>query len=83
MGESLRHKPAAWLPTLKETRLVGKTKRKRQRIKGHHTVYYVSCFVEEVVVMGYSPFMKITNLLFLWFFIMLTKINLGDFIKSL
>lgn len=82
MGESLRHKSAAWFPTLKEMRLVGKTKRKRQRINVHHTVYFVSHFVEEVVVMGYSPFMKITNL-FLWFFIMLTKINLGYFIKSL
>lgn len=82
MGESLRHKSATWFPTLKEMRLVGKTKTKRQRIKGHHTVYFVSHFVEEVVVMGYSPFMKITNL-FLWFFIMLTKINLGYFIKSL
>ena len=81
MGESLAHKPSALFPTLKEVRLVGKNKRKKKRIKGHHAVYLISCFVEEVVVKDYSPFMKTANLFFLWFFIMLTNINLGCFIK--
>ena len=68
---------------MKEVRLVGKNKRKKKIIKGHHTVYLISCFVEEVVVIDYSPFMKTTKLFFLWFFIMLTKVNLGCFIKFL
>lgn len=61
-GERFAYKTTAWFPTLKDMGLVGKNKGKRWKTKGHYTVHLLSCFVEEVVVMCYSPLMKTTHL---------------------